>query len=41
MGTLRTKYSFQWQDQFGERYFQPDKAITIAEALYLIGEIVK
>lgn len=41
MATLRSKYAFRWQDQFGERYFQPDKTITVAEALYLIGEIIK
>ena len=41
MTTLRTTYKFKWQDQFGERYFQPDKAITVAEALYLAGEVVK
>ncbi len=41
MATLRSKYKFRWQDQFGERYFQVDKNITIGEALYLIWEVVK
>lgn len=36
LATLRTKYGFQWKDQFGERYFQSSKVITVSEALYLI-----
>lgn len=34
--TLRINYWFKWKDQFAENYFQPDKNITIWEALYLI-----
>lgn len=41
MATLRSKYGFQWQDQYGERYFQSDKNITVAEAMYLAQEIMK
>ncbi len=41
ISTLRNNYSFEWQDQFGKRYFQPDKKITIAEAMYLAEEIMK
>lgn len=36
MTTLRTGYSFAWKDGFSDRYFQPDKTITIGEALYMI-----
>lgn len=36
---LDSKYRFQWQDQFGEKYFQPDKIITLTEAMYLVGEV--
>jgi murein DD-endopeptidase MepM/ murein hydrolase activator NlpD len=41
ISTLRNNYGFEWQDQFGKRYFQPDKKITIAEAMYLAEEIMK
>lgn len=27
--TMRLKYAFKWKDQFAERYFQPDKTITV------------
>lgn len=39
MITLRTKYNFAWLDQFGERYFQPDKTITVAEALFMVDAV--
>jgi hypothetical protein len=39
MTTLRLRYNFKWRDKFGERYFQPDKILTIGEALYLIEMI--
>lgn len=39
VATLRVKHSFRWRDQFGERYFQPDKTVTIGEALYLVETI--
>ena len=35
MTTLRVKYGFEWKDQFGARYFQPDKIVSIGEALAL------
>lgn len=41
ISTLRTNYGFEWQDQFGKQYFQADKKITIAEAMYLAEEIMK
>ena len=41
ISTLRNNYGFEWQDQFGKRYFQADKKITIAEAMYLAEEIMK
>ena len=34
--TLRVRYGFAWRDQFTKRYFQPDKKITIGEALSLV-----
>ena len=37
--TLRTRYRFEWQDRF-PTYFQPDKKITLGEALYLIERVV-
>jgi hypothetical protein len=37
--TLRLRYAFKWKDSFGERYFQPDKTITVGEALYLAEKI--
>lgn len=37
--TMRLKYAFKWKDQFAERYFQPDKTITVGEALYLAEKI--
>ena len=37
--TLRTNFAFKWKDQFGENYFQPDKTITVGEALYLAEKI--
>ncbi len=39
IATLRIRYSFQWKDQFGARYFQPDKTVTVGEALYLMEKI--
>lgn len=36
MTTLRQNYHFAWRDQFGDRYFQSDKEITVGEALYLM-----
>lgn len=41
LATLRTQYFFQWQDQFGIKYFQPDRIITLAEAMYLAGEVTR
>lgn len=38
--SLRSKYNFRWKDQFAERYFQPDKNITIWEALYFFEKTV-
>lgn len=32
--TLRVRDGFAWRDSFGDRYFQPDKTITVEEALY-------
>ena len=37
--TMRITFGFKWQDQFGERYFQPDKNVTVGEALYLAEKI--
>lgn len=37
--TMRVKYAFKWKDQFGERYFQPDKTVTVGEALYLAEKV--
>ncbi len=34
MRTLRVRDGFAWRDGFGDRYFQPDKTLTIEEALY-------
>ena len=39
VATMRTRYAFKWKDQFAERYFQPDKTITVGEALYLAEKI--
>ncbi|MDQ1344242.1 MAG: Peptidase protein [Patescibacteria group bacterium] len=39
VATMRVKYAFKWKDQFAERYFQPDKTITIGESLYLAEKI--
>ncbi len=41
MTTLRLRYDFKWRDNFAERYFQPDKNLTIGEALYLIEQLNK
>jgi hypothetical protein len=41
IGTLRSKYYFQWKDQFGEKYFQSDRIITLSEAMYLAGEVTR
>jgi len=38
--TLRTRYGFIWKDQFAERYFQPDKEITIGESMYMIEKVL-
>ncbi|MBP8016583.1 M23 family metallopeptidase, partial [Candidatus Gracilibacteria bacterium] len=35
--TLRV-LGFTWKDQFGTRYFQSDKKLTVGEALYLISK---
>ena len=37
--TMRVRYGFKWKDQFGDRYFQPDKVLTVGEALYLAEKI--
>jgi hypothetical protein len=37
--TLNYKFNFKWKDQFGDRYFQPNKFITIWEVLYVIDII--
>jgi len=37
--TLRINYWFKWKDQFSENYFQPDKNITVWEALYLLEKV--
>ena len=41
IATLRTKYNFAWLDQFGQNYFQPDKEITLGEALFLVEKVVR
>lgn len=41
MTTLRLRYDFKWRDNFSDRYFQPDRLITIGEALYLIEQLNK
>lgn len=41
LSILRSEFGFSWQDQFGDRYFQPDKTITVEEALYLMGQVVR
>ena len=38
---LRTSYNFKWKDQFWNKYFQWDKAITRAEAYYLADMLLK
>ncbi len=38
--TLRVRYNFIWKDQFGERYFQADKNITVGEGMYLIQKVL-
>ncbi len=40
MTTLRTKYSFSWQDSFGLTYFQPDKTIERGEATYMLEVVL-
>lgn len=37
--TLRLNYWFVWKDQYAQNYFQPDKNITIWEALYLLEKV--
>lgn len=37
--TLRNNFSFKWKDQFAENYFQPDKNISVWEALFFIEKI--
>jgi len=37
--TLTQKMDFSWQDDFGKRYFQPDKLITGGEVTYLFDKI--
>ncbi|MDD2515831.1 MAG: M23 family metallopeptidase [Candidatus Gracilibacteria bacterium] len=39
--TLYEYYSFKWKDSFGERYFQPNKEITIGEFIYLFEKITE
>lgn len=39
--TLRMRYNFIWKDDFGPRYFQGDKIITIGEALYMIEQVLR
>lgn len=36
---MRVRYAFKWKDQFGDRYFQNDKVLTVGEALYLAEKI--
>lgn len=38
--TLRVRYAFLWKDQFGERYFQSDKNITVGESMYMIERVL-
>lgn len=38
--TLRVRYGFSWRDQFGERYFQTDKMITVGESMYMIQRVL-
>jgi hypothetical protein len=39
VAAVRTRYAFQWKDQFGQNYFQPDKTVTVGEALYLVQNV--
>lgn len=39
VATMRTVFDFKWKDQYGAHYFQPDKTVTIGEALYLAEKI--
>lgn len=39
VATMRVRYGFKWKDQFGDRYFQGDKVVTVGEALYLAEKI--
>ncbi len=39
VATMRVRYGFKWKDQFGDRYFQADKVVTVGEALYLAEKI--
>lgn len=39
VATMRVRYAFKWKDQFGDRYFQNDKVLTVGEALYLAEKI--
>ncbi|MDD2916476.1 MAG: M23 family metallopeptidase [Candidatus Gracilibacteria bacterium] len=38
--TLRVRYRFFWKDQFGERYFQSSKNITVGESMYMIEKVL-
>ena len=38
--TLRIRYGFMWKDQFGERYFQAEKSITVGECMYMIAKVL-
>lgn len=38
--TLRVRYGFVWRDNFGARYFQSDKNITIGESMYMIEQVL-
>jgi len=33
--------NYEWQDQFWEKYFQPDKSITRGEAAYMLSHILE
>ena len=39
--TARVLYNFQWQDEYRTNYFQPNKVITIEEALYAVEKMGK
>lgn len=41
ISTLTQKYNFKWKDQFWEKYFQPNKKITIWEFNYLLDKLTQ